>query len=195
MAYVTPHTWTSEQATVALMNEINNNLKALFPVGVLKFVVRAATTAETFTENCWLECNGVSVLRATYPDLNTLLSGLSYPFGTADGTHMTLPDLQGRSLVSQASGGHANANAIGDSDGLAKASRAFSHTHTGPSHNHTGTTGGNSTSGAVPSGAFYTVGLDGHTHTFTTSTDGTGATGATSAPYLVAGVWLIKAVA
>jgi microcystin-dependent protein len=123
LAYITPHTWTSEQATVALMNEINNNLKALFPVGSYTFLCRAATTAETLIDDCWLECNGVSVLRATYPDLNTLLSGLGYPFGTVDGTHMTLPDAQGRVVVSQASGGHTDVNALGDSDGLAKASR------------------------------------------------------------------------
>jgi microcystin-dependent protein len=123
MAYITPHVWTSEEATVALMNEINDNLKALFPVGSYTYLCRSATTSETLVSDCWLECNGVSVLRADYPDLNTLLSGLGYPFGTVDGTHMTLPDAQGRVIVSQASGGHADVNGLGDSDGLAKASR------------------------------------------------------------------------
>lgn len=200
MAYITPHTWTSEQATVALMNEINNNLRALFPVGIGAYLLRAATTVETLIDNCWLEWNGVSVLRATYPDLNTLLAGLGYPFGTVDGTHMTLGDAQGRSLVSMASGGHADVNALGDSDGLAKASRTPSHTHVAPGHTHTfsDTSSTPSSTAAVESTApTINVASLSHTHDVsgTTGSGGGTATSAAATPYLVGGVWFIKAIA
>jgi hypothetical protein len=171
LAYITPHTWTSEQATVALMNEINNNLKALFPVGSYTYLCRSATTAETLVNSCWLECNGVSVLRATYPDLNTLLSGLGYPFGTVDGTRMTLPDAQGRSLASMASGGHADVNGLGDSDGLAKAERS-------PKHNTTVGVSGGTLTGA-PS-----INDPGHDHGFTgTVLGGSGSFGSGSSGF------------
>jgi hypothetical protein len=217
MAYTTPHVWTSEQATVALMNEISDNIKALFPVGTYTYLCRAATTSETFIEDCWLECNAVSVLRADYPDLNTLLSGLGYPFGTVDGTHMTLPDAQGRSLVSMASGGHADVNGLGDSDALAKASRTPKEsvaaggtvsgtTGAGSSHTHGAGTYqtvlpgsiafGPGATNAQPAATISVTGTSGaeaaHTHSFSGSVSGGG--GALSGHYLVGGVLFIKAV-
>jgi microcystin-dependent protein len=44
----------------------------------------------------WLVCNGASVLRATYPNLNAVMAADGYPYGFADGTHFNLPDLRGR---------------------------------------------------------------------------------------------------
>jgi hypothetical protein len=149
-----------------------------------------------------LEGNGASVLRASYAALNTKLSGLSYPFGTVDGTHMTLPDLQGRSPLMMASGGHADVNALGDSDGLAKASRTpnvtiAAHTHTGPSHTHstpahshgvsittsgpTGTAAGTTPgdSSALFANASHTHAVSGNTATEGGGTTGAGGTGAT----------------
>lgn len=41
----------------------------------------------------WLLCNGASLLRASYPDLFDII-GTAY--GSADGTHFTLPDMRGR---------------------------------------------------------------------------------------------------
>ena len=41
----------------------------------------------------YLECNGSSLVRATYADLFAIIGTL---YGTADGTHFNLPDLRGR---------------------------------------------------------------------------------------------------
>ncbi len=41
----------------------------------------------------WLECNGASLLRASYADLFAVIG---VTFGAADGTHFTLPDLRGK---------------------------------------------------------------------------------------------------
>jgi microcystin-dependent protein len=196
LAYITPHTWTSEQATVALMNEINNNLKALFPVGSYTFLCRAATTAETLIDDCWLECNGVSVLRATYPDLNTLLSGLGYPFGTVDGTHMTLPDAQGRVPVSMASGGHTDVNGLGDSDGITKASRTPKGvvSVSGTATINSGLTGGESVAATtVQSGAGQQVATSPHQHGPNTLAGVISGSGTVPGNYIVAGVLFIKA--
>jgi microcystin-dependent protein len=180
--------------TADQLDEIWTALQSLFPVGYIAYMVRAATTVETFVNNCWLECNGVSVLRATYPDLNTVLSALSYPFGSVDGTHMTLPDLQGRTLVAMAASGHADVNGLGDSDGLTKASRTPKisvHSH---SFSDTATTGNPSAQisvdGNTPNSG---VALNAHTHDVTVSGT-TGSAGAFSGNFLVAGTYFIKAV-
>jgi microcystin-dependent protein len=44
----------------------------------------------------WLPCNGQSLLRATYPELFAVI-GTSY--GSVDGTHFNVPDLQERSIT------------------------------------------------------------------------------------------------
>ncbi|MBU2249055.1 MAG: phage tail protein [Gammaproteobacteria bacterium] len=43
----------------------------------------------------WLECNGASLLRASYAELFT---SIGTNFGTADGTHFNIPDLRGKFL-------------------------------------------------------------------------------------------------
>lgn len=43
----------------------------------------------------WVVANGASVLRATFPRLNAYYSAESYPYGSVDGTHFTLPDYTG----------------------------------------------------------------------------------------------------
>lgn len=55
------------------------------PGAVLPFAMSTAPSG-------WLECDGSSVLRATYPDLFTAI-GTTH--GSVDGTHFTLPDLRG----------------------------------------------------------------------------------------------------
>lgn len=159
MSWVAPRTWIAgEILTAALMNqELRDNLLAVAPVGSLHYYIRAATTAETLIDGFALEANGVAPLRATYAALNTLLSSLGYPFGAGNGsTTFTLPDLRGRDLISMASGGNADVDALGDSDGLAIASRT-------PKHNSTSAltlSGAPSLSGA-PGGSFAS---DSHTH-------------------------------
>lgn len=194
------HDFTPSELEAAQLDAIIDNMKVLFPVGMYVYRATSATTAETFIDGCWLECNGVSVLRATYPDLNTLLSGMSYPFGTVDGTHFTLPDAQGRAPVSMASGGHTTVNALGDSDGLAKASRTpvvAAHTHSTPSHTHTGTTGNNDGATGISAGGGFAAAHT-HAHSFTTASGGSGTSGSgggDSGNFIVAGTLFIKAVA
>lgn len=212
MAWTAPRTWVAaETLTAALMNEqLRDNLNAAFPVGSIHYFMQAATTTETTINGFALECNAVSVLRATYPNLNTLLSGLSYPFGTADGTHMTLPDMFGRSLHAMSASGHADVNAIGDSDGVTKASRTpknAAHAHslsvtgsTGTGSTGTGTTGA-SGSDLAADGSNKPVGPAGHTHSVpalsipslsVSASGSSGGGGAYSGAYLVAGIHGVK---
>lgn len=183
MAWTAPRTYVSgETLTAAILNaDLRDNLNAGFPTGSLHYYIRAATTTETLINGFALEANGVAPLRATYAALNTLLSGLGYPFGSGNGsTTFTLPDIQGRGLVQQASGGHADVNALGDSDGLAKAARTPKETVS-----ISGVTDSDSGNLAVASAAGSFAAIDGHTHNFS---------GAylLSGQYLVAGVYAVK---
>lgn len=139
MAWTTPYTFVAEtELTAARMNEqVRDNWNAAFPVGSLHWRMQAETGVETTVDGFGLETNGAAVSRTTYSALQTKLSGLSYPFGSGNGsTTMNLPDLRGRSPVM--CGSHADVD-IGDSDGQSESSRtpkAAAHTHTGPSHTH-----------------------------------------------------------
>lgn len=135
--------------TAATLNaQIRDNFNAAYPVGSIHYFMQNGTSTETTINGFALEMNAASVLRATYPNLNTLLSGLGYPFGTVDGTHMTMPDGRGRSLFHASSGGHGDVNAIGDNDTLPVANRTPQHnTSAGtlagvlPNHVHVDTLG------------------------------------------------------
>jgi len=85
----------------------------------------------------YLECDGVSLLNASYPDLYAVI-GTAY--GTADGTHFNIPDLRGKfprgwdhaaandpdraARTAQAAGGD-----TGDHVGTIQADEYKSHTH------------------------------------------------------------------
>lgn len=212
MAWTAPRTYVAgETLTAAILNaDLRDNLNAGFPVGSLHYYIRAATTAETLIDGFALETNGVQVLRATYAALNTLLSGLGYPFGSGNGsTTFTLPDIQGRSLSAMASAGHADVNALGDSDQLLKASRTpkgsvgvnvsgntsseASHTH-GPGSFQITMPGQLSaplgSAGGTP-GTYPVTGTSGagssHSHTFSGS-----GSGQVPGNYLVAGIYAVK---
>jgi hypothetical protein len=192
-----------ETLTAALLNaELRDNLNAAEPIGSLHYYIRAATTTETTINGFALECNAVNVTRTTYSALNTLLSALSYPFGNGNGTTtMTLPDVQGRSLVAMASGGHANVNGLGDSDGLAKASRTPKEQVSSAGNvvnSAVGVTLGGPTSTASasqvgpPTGTF-ADGSHGHTVTAASLTDTTvSVNGTLVGSFVVAGVWAVK---
>ena len=80
----------------------------------------------------FLLCNGAAVSRATYSDLNTLLSAASYPFGNGDGsTTFNVPDMRGKFPLGVASSG--TGNTLGGTGGL------IDHVHTGPAHTHSTT--------------------------------------------------------
>jgi microcystin-dependent protein len=67
-----------------------STLTGIVPTGSI--TAYASTTAP----DGWLLADGSSLLRATYPNLFAVI-GVSY--GSADGTHFTLPDLRGRNIL------------------------------------------------------------------------------------------------
>jgi len=139
MSWTAPVTWTSgEVLTAADMNQqLRDNMNAAFPIGGLHYFMQNGTSVETQINGFALETNGVAVSRTTYANLNTLLSGMSYPFGTGDGsTTFNLPDTRGRALYHMAASGNADVNGIGDNDGVALASRSPKHNTTVAAHTH-----------------------------------------------------------
>jgi microcystin-dependent protein len=76
--------------TLATTTKIGETFGGLSPVGSI--TAYASTTAPSG----WLLANGSSVLRTAYPALFSII-GTSY--GSADGTHFTLPDLRGRNVL------------------------------------------------------------------------------------------------
>jgi len=161
MSWTAPVTWTSGEVLTAadLNQQLRDNLNAAFPVGTIMYFMQNGTSVATVINGFALECNGVAVSRTTYTNLNTLLSGMSYPFGSGDGsTTFNLPDTRGRALYHMAASGNADVNGIGDSDGVALASRTPKHNTTVGSHNHSG------------SSLTATVTDPGHSHTSVTTT-------------------------
>jgi microcystin-dependent protein len=75
----------------------------------------------------WLLCDGRSLLNTDYPVLSALIRPTT---GGVDGTHFNLPDYRGRVLAGK--GTHADVDSLGDSDGLAVASRTPKHQHFSP---------------------------------------------------------------
>lgn len=132
MAWSAPRTWTGgETLTAALLNqELRDNLNAAFPVGSVHYFMQAATSVETAINGFAVEANGVAISRTTYSALNTKVAGLSYPFGSGDGsTTFNLPDIRSRALYMHGTGsGHSQVNGLGDSDGLTLANRRPSDT-------------------------------------------------------------------
>lgn len=208
MSWTAPRTWVAgETLTAALLNtHLRDNLDAAFPVGSLHWRMQAATTSQTTIDGMLLECNAVSLLRTDFAALNTKLSGLSYPFGTVDGTHMTLPDLQARSPMMMSSGGHTDVNALGDSDGVTKANRTPKHNSTNSlatasdgAHTHTvpALNGGSPIATLGADVGVGTVGVTSgssgtHTHTITGTIGPGGTRPIDSGTYLVVGVIGVK---
>lgn len=153
MAWSAPRTWVaSETLTAALLNqELRDNLNAAFPVGSLHWFMQSETSVATPIGGFALEANGVAVGRTTYSALNTVLSGLSYPFGSGDGsTTCNLPDLRGRSAWMCGSNAACD---IGDNDGVTESSRQPKHQHT---ESLSGSSAGLSITGS-PGGTFVTA--------------------------------------
>lgn len=176
--------------------------------------MQAATTSVTAVDGFGLECNGAAASRATYSALNTKLSGLSYPFGTGDGsTTMNVPDLRARTPYMVGSSGAASTvNGLGDNDGVTHNSRTPQHTHSvsitsgaGGSHTHTLSSGtvtppatysDTSYNGGDPSitsqrgGSFTLSGSTGAEASHTHSVSGT--SGSFTGSYQVVGILIVK---
>jgi len=149
----------------------------------------------------WLLFYGQSLLRASYADLFTAI-GTTY--GSADGTHFTLPDCRGRIAAGKDDMGGSSANRLTnqtnglDGDTLGATGGAETHTLTSAqlaAHTHTGTTSSdgshdhsyNTSSfdknwpniaagvNGGPSTASLTGSSGTHTHTFTTASTGSDA--------------------
>jgi microcystin-dependent protein len=121
----------------------------------------------------WLECNGASLLRASYPDL---FSSFGTTFGSADGTHFTLPDLRGRMVYGATA-------TIGTTSGAITVTLAEATT---PAHTHSGCHPGT----ALSPGAFTSYGsgsewYGGESTTDYAATAGSGTAHANLSPYMV----------
>lgn len=89
--------------------------------------------ADEIPEN-WLQLDGSSLLRATYP---ALFAKYGTGYGAVDGTHFTLPNLARRVIAGKGGAGTASlANTTGAIGGGETSTALLAHTHTGPSHTH-----------------------------------------------------------
>lgn len=151
----------------------------------------------------WLLCFGQSLLRASYPELFTVI-GTQY--GSADSTHFSVPDCRGRTGVGRTDMGgvdagnitNAGCGIVGTTLGAAGGLQSVTLTTAQmPTHNHTGTTDGQNTTHTHPQddrNTFVTAtagaqtqiwqgtstqntgnASNDHTHTFTTQNTGGGA--------------------
>jgi len=123
------------------------------PPGTISMYAGAAAPAG------YLLCDGSSQLRATYA---ALFAAIGTAYGSVDGTHFNLPDMQGRVAVGK--GTHADVATLGNNDGVAVGNRRPKHNHTftvptinisDPGHTHrywTETTSGGGTQGFAYSG-------------------------------------------
>jgi microcystin-dependent protein len=114
---------------------------AYYVPGDLKVVINdltAQTGEYVYSDDSgqWLYCNGVAVSQTTYADLYATVGANA--FGTDSGGNFFLPDPRGRALFF--TGTHTNTD-LGDSDGVALASRQAKHAHTNGA-TITGTPGG-----------------------------------------------------
>lgn len=130
---------------------------------------------------------------ATHTNGTSVSAPSQSPFGHGDGsTTFTLAGAGGRMLIAAASGGHADVASLGNDDGVVLAYRHPKHRHT--PHSHSVNT--------LPAGSTeYTGSTTPRWNTGSASTGSAdGGSGVSTDPldapaYLVAGVWLVKALA
>ena len=120
-----------------------DQVTSVTPVGVL--LAYSGGTAPTG----WLICDGSAVSRTSYGALNALYNGLSYPYGSGDGsTTFNLPDLRRRYIAGKGASDTLGFTEGGNITGTAYASRSMSHTHAVPGHYHSTTGAGSSLTAA-----------------------------------------------
>jgi len=78
----------------------------------------------------WLECDGSSLLRSTY---SALFTAIGVTWGSADGTHFSLPDFRGRARIGKGTGAGLTARALaatgGEETHQLTVAELASHTH------------------------------------------------------------------
>lgn len=122
--------WNWVQQRLQLAGNIRNTVEVAL-VGRIVPTGQVSMYAGASAPTGYLLCDGGSYLRSEYQDL---FDAIGTTFGAADATHFNVPDLRGRVPVGL--GTHADVNALGDSDGLAVASRKPGHVHD-HEHEHT----------------------------------------------------------
>lgn len=123
----------------------------------------------------FLACDGSSLLRATYPNLFT---AIGTTWGAADGTHFSVPDTRGRTLIGDGTGAGLTARTLGTQN-IGEETHALSiaelaaHTHTIDLYNSAGA----GTHAELAQGSF--------SNTETTSSTGSGTAHNTMQPSAV----------
>jgi len=103
---------TPEQTAEAYLPMFNS---FCFNEGTCRVVGEVVTYAgDTSPDPKWLLCDGRSLLRTDYPDLFNVIGVL---YGAVDGSHFNIPDLQGRTPISQGTGSGLSPRAVGDAGG------------------------------------------------------------------------------
>jgi len=86
----------------------------------------------------WLPCDGASYLRSDYSDLFAVIGTV---YGAVDGSHFSVPDLQGRVPVGAGSGSGLSTYALGqvggEEDHVLTTGELASHNHSDSGHAHT----------------------------------------------------------
>ena len=119
---VTPDDLVAGSAyTVVFNGDFVLKQSGITPAGVI------AAFAGATAPNGWLMCNGASLLRTTYP---SLFAAIGATFGAADGTHFSLPNLEG---VFPLGAGGSFAAALGTTGGEAEHTLITGEI---PSHDH-----------------------------------------------------------
>lgn len=125
------------EETAAVFSDMFDNFS--FNIGVCRVIGEVICVAAASNPNPgnWLPCDGANLLRADYPDL---FATIGTAFGSADGTHFNIPDLQGRVSVGTGTGSGLSARALGDSFGeethTLTTAESASHSHTDTGHIH-----------------------------------------------------------
>jgi microcystin-dependent protein len=125
---------TTTQEAAAIFEQIFWSIQPLpYDVGDIKWSASPIAPVDTN----WLLCDGTSYVRTDYPDLFTAI-GTAY--GSADGTHFNVPDLQGRVVVNAGSGAgltpRALAQNFGEETHQLTTAELASHAHTDLGHSH-----------------------------------------------------------
>jgi microcystin-dependent protein len=131
--------WTFHRATDTNVVSVSDGTNWHFvsadsagpPVGALADHLGTTDPVDADGVVRWLVLNGRSLLRATYPVLFSLI-GTAY--GSADGSHFTLPNLGGRTTIGAGAGALAAAKSVGNTGGEENhqltESELAGHTHT-----------------------------------------------------------------
>ncbi len=142
-----------------LLQDLSNPVATSSDIGMIK------AFGGTSVPTGFLACDGSSLLRATYPDLFT---AIGTTWGSADGTHFTVPNLNRRALMgSGGSGTGTIGNAVGDTGGEEAHAQTSSEM---AAHHHgvniaTGSAASSTFPATDPSTSAYAIGTDPGTDT------------------------------